>query len=1515
MLFPDTLRRGFLVRLFGGAMTLSLFGGAALEAAVPVAPYFNGVFPSQAPADSGWTTENAFPNLTFVDPIWVGDIPGTNELMVIEKAGVVRRFPNHPAATTAQMQVVLDLSASVQVSEDQGLYRVAFHPEFGQPGSTHANEVFVTYNFRPATADAAPDKSMWRLSRFQWQPASGTINPASEYVLIQQYDPHRWHNGGAMVFDSAGYLLVSCGDGGGANDEYALTQKLNGGFFGGILRIDVDNKPARSHAIRRQPLSHASKPASFPASFTQGYGIPNDNPWLSTGGTVLEEFHAIGLRSPHSMSLDPATGELWVGDVGQAAREELNLIKRGGNYQWPFMEGSIAGPKSKNSFSVQGTETLPVYSYDRTNGGCVLSAGRYRGAKWSAHLEGRLLFADNIAGSLHEMTLDPEGGAPDVRKMIPDLGTGIYSGVSGVFADAAGEIYLLKLNGQGNAGGTIRKLVQSDAMPQPPALLSATGLFSDTAALVPSAALVPYDVASPLWSDGASKRRWLAVPTWGSRGTLPERILYSATGNWTFPPGSVFVKHFEMAVDERNPSVVKRLETRVMVCTTHGGKYGLTYRWNEQGTDAVLLPDGAEEMFTVTMQDGSTASRTWSYPSRADCLQCHSDVTGQALGLRTHQVNLTVPRPGTGELVNQLKYFNSESLLTTKNEGYYYPASLTTTELDAALEARRVDDETAPLEHRVRSYLDSNCAHCHQPDGPVPYFDARLQTPLRNQGLVNEAIRGQFHLPGGCYLKAGDPALSAVLIRTASTEAGVRMPPLAKHAVDDVAVAAMTEYLEGLTSSEFDYDPLPQARYVRFMGTQAIGGLLSVAELDVLDGTGSRIPGVTVEAFTSEATPGNANRVIDGDPSTAWSTDPSGTMPKSITLDLEAVRGIGGLRYLPRQDSSDGRPTMYSAQYSLDGITWTLMATNDQFSGSVSQGYTYKGFIGRRKIRCSLGAAAVTPARDFPVTIVFDSKVTGFYAGHLVVTGGTITSFRGNGYYYVAMIRASQPQVTVTLPANQVNPGPYGNRASQMLTIESGMDTPPVPTFAATKAYYSSLPIRLSFDKPCSGLTVEDFTVTGGTLEWLIPDGDAWNLILVPNPNSNLIQIQIREGAVMGANGLQMESAASISRSRVTPILESEAEVFTRYGFKSVMDPGASNGSYVWVEESVRGAVTTADSSLRLSRTVYVPYAGNYRLRGWTRADDLASNSLHVGLGPSGSGASILPWITNQGPGEIGSGLFHAGFARDAGADHVFALPDGSSTLEIFAAEDGTRLDRVMLIPERPFALWSGTFVSSQPTRTATIRFTSPVTGLTLDDFETMEGQVTSISGGGATYTVTLKPDAYKMAVRLKENAVIDEFGATSTRSDWHSYRWVDTYDYWASERGIYPYNYYDTLDTDKDGLGQLTEYALGLEPKVSDLRQINPADPASRGLPWVGVTGTGSDKRLTMIFHRRRSSAPATYAVEFTGNLSQFDRQSDFTGRTEILDAQWERVTVQDTTATGTEPARFGRLVITRSP
>jgi hypothetical protein len=171
-----------------------------------------------------------------------------------------------------------------------------------------------------------------------------------------------------------------------------------------------------------------------------------------------------------------------------------------------------------------------------------------------------------------------------------------YSGLAGFGLDAAGELYMCQL---GAKNGAIFKMV-AEAPPDGAALptrLSQTGAFSDTPKLTPASGLVAYGVNVPFWSDGAIKRRWVALPD-------GHQIGFSPTDAFTFPAGTVFVKHFDLALDETRPKQsTRRLETRVLMRGNSGGIYGATYRWRPDGRDADRLDDAATEEITVATAD------------------------------------------------------------------------------------------------------------------------------------------------------------------------------------------------------------------------------------------------------------------------------------------------------------------------------------------------------------------------------------------------------------------------------------------------------------------------------------------------------------------------------------------------------------------------------------------------------------------------------------------------------------------------------------------------------------------------------------------------------------------------------------------------------------------------------------------------------------------------------------------------------------------------------------------------
>lgn len=210
---------------------------------------------------------------------------------------------------------------------------------------------------------------------------------------------------------------------------------------------------------------------------------------------------------------------------------------------------------------------------------------------------------------------------------------------------------------------------------QPPALLSQVGAFSNMANLTPRSGLIPYTVNSPLWTDGAAKKRWMAIPNDGTADTAAEQISFSPTSSWVFPKGSVLVKQFDLPVNDSNPSVLRRMETRFLVHGEDGNYYGITYRWRADGSEADLLPDGDSVDVNISTASGGTRTQTWSFPSRADCRTCHNAGAGRVLGARTWQLNGLFTYPATGRTDNQLRTLNQLNLLSRPSLNPKFPRS------------------------------------------------------------------------------------------------------------------------------------------------------------------------------------------------------------------------------------------------------------------------------------------------------------------------------------------------------------------------------------------------------------------------------------------------------------------------------------------------------------------------------------------------------------------------------------------------------------------------------------------------------------------------------------------------------------------------------------------------------------------------------------------------------------------------------------------------------------------------
>ena len=312
-----------------------------------------------------------------------------------------------------------------------------------------------------------------------------------------------------------------------------------------------------------------------------------------------------------------------------------------------------------------------------------------------------------------------------------------------------------------------------------PKLLSQTGAFKDTAHLVPSDELVPYDLIVPFWSDGAQKLRWIAVPA--------GKIQFSAAGEWVFPAGTVFVKTFELPTDARDPKQKRRLETRLLMVQGGGLVYGVVYKWRPDLSDADLLPDSLTEGVPIVNAAGQTHSQNWYYPSRKDCITCHTKLSGGVLGVKTRQMNHDFVYP-SGVADNELREWNHLGL---------FAPPLREADIKDLPRLAAAGDESRSIEDRARSYLDANCSQCHRPGGTVAGFDARYDTPLDRQQLVNGEVLIDQGIDHPRIISPHDIWRSIAFMRI-DTVGDIRMPPIDRQTIDEHGVALMRQWIDSM---------------------------------------------------------------------------------------------------------------------------------------------------------------------------------------------------------------------------------------------------------------------------------------------------------------------------------------------------------------------------------------------------------------------------------------------------------------------------------------------------------------------------------------------------------------------------------------------------------------------------------------------------------------------------------------------------------------------------------------------
>jgi len=338
-------------------------------------------------ADLGVSIESAFPNLRIARPIVIthaGD--GSNRIFVASQLGSVHVFDKNSEVEEAA--VFFDHEEQVTYKDkenEEGLLGFAIHPNYKENG-----EFFLFYT----TADAEHTSVVSRFRVSKDNP--NKADPTYEEELIRIPQPFWNHNGGTLAFGPDGYLYIALGDGGKGGDPLKNGQNLST-LNGSILRIDVDNKDEGKN-----------------------YAIPKSNPFVKAKG-AQPEIYAYGFRNVWRLSFDRVTGTFYAADVGQKLWEEINIVKRGGNYGWNLREGNhpYVTESGEKGSGPRADLIDPIFEYDHETGKSITGGVIYRGLA-APQLNGMYVYADYVSGRIWALEHDYKTGKIIANHEIPN---------------------------------------------------------------------------------------------------------------------------------------------------------------------------------------------------------------------------------------------------------------------------------------------------------------------------------------------------------------------------------------------------------------------------------------------------------------------------------------------------------------------------------------------------------------------------------------------------------------------------------------------------------------------------------------------------------------------------------------------------------------------------------------------------------------------------------------------------------------------------------------------------------------------------------------------------------------------------------------------------------------------------------------------------------------------------------------------------------------------------------------
>jgi uncharacterized repeat protein (TIGR03806 family) len=676
--------------------------------------------------DTGVTLQQQWAGVTFSQPLYLTQAPGDNlNWYEVERGGKVRVFP---ANATGNAQIRDFATVTVNAAGEGGLLGLAFHPDW-----PNKREAYLSYTRNAVAGDPAPQCAASPNAVFtsviaRYRSSNGSTLDSGPDEILKVGQPYTNHDGGNIQFGRDGMLYFGLGDGGSGNDPCGSGQNM-GSLLGKILRLDI-NAPAGM------------------------YNVPADNPFFNLAG-AKKEIWSYGHRNPWRWSFDRATGDLWLGEVGQDTWEEVDRVVKGGNYGWNTCEGFHKRGSTTALCNTPGLSD-PVVEHPRSEAQSITGGYVYRGTAMPS-LVGTYIYGDYISGNIWALTYDAD------NKATPKLLTAVAPSTLASFGQGNdGEVYTVQIS------GAISKLVPSGAQPPDdfPQRLSQTGCVDPADPTRPADGLIPYDVNAPLWSDGADKQRWFAIPD----GTT---IAIGTDQDWDLPIGSVAMKTFSVGG--------KRVETRLFMRHDDGGWAGYTYEWNDDGRDATLLPAAKVKALGF--------ATSWAYPSRNQCIQCHSKAAGGTIGLETAQMNRDGVYPSTNR--------RSPQLATLDHIGMF---SAPLGQMPADLP--RLSDPAGkdPLEARARAYLHGNCSHCHRPmGGGQGTMDLRYAESFKDTATCN-ATNTQGTVDGAALLIVPGAPGSSILSRRLHATDTKRMPPVAVSVTDQAGSKLIDDWIGALTS-------------------------------------------------------------------------------------------------------------------------------------------------------------------------------------------------------------------------------------------------------------------------------------------------------------------------------------------------------------------------------------------------------------------------------------------------------------------------------------------------------------------------------------------------------------------------------------------------------------------------------------------------------------------------------------------------------------------------------------------